>query len=130
MVHLRCLASPTGVPLHRADLSRPETLILGDLNSNVIWDKPDRWWNHSDVVEELHDAGLKSIYHHQTNEREGKETVPTFFLQRNEQKAYHIDYAFASDDCLTRCSISIGDKSKWLHLSDHMPLCVDIIPKA
>ncbi|CAN0458947.1 unnamed protein product, partial [Hapterophycus canaliculatus] len=38
---------------HRKDIAGGECLLLGDLNSNVRWDRPDRWWNHSDNVEIL-----------------------------------------------------------------------------
>jgi len=31
---------------HRKDMQKDDCLLLGDLNSNVIWDRSDRWWNH------------------------------------------------------------------------------------
>ena len=112
--------------IHRTQLQRDKTILLGDFNSNRIWDKPDRWWNHSDVVEELAAIGLQSVYHLQTNEPQGRETTPTFFLQRNLDKAYHIDYCFASDDLFQRSKVEVGDSGEWLSVSDHMPVTLDI----
>ncbi len=112
--------------IHKNQLRRDKTLLLGDFNSNRIWDKPDRWWNHSDVVEELAAIGLQSVYHLQTSEPQGQESTPTFFLQRNLDKAYHIDYVFASDEILDRCKVEIGDSNLWLSVSDHMPVTLDI----
>ena len=112
--------------IHRAQLHGAKTILLGDLNSNSIWDKPDRWWNHSDVVEELGAIGLQSIYHRQTSETQGQERTPTFFLQRNVEKAYHIDYVFASDDLQDQAHLEIGDRKHWLNLSDHMPVMLKI----
>jgi exonuclease III len=111
--------------IHRSQLQRDKTILLGDFNSNRIWDIPDRWWNHSDVVEELAAIGLASVYHHQTREIQGQENTPTFFLQRNVDKAYHIDYVFASADILKGCKVEIGDSSQWLSVSDHMPVTLD-----
>jgi exonuclease III len=113
--------------IHKKQLHRDKTILLGDFNSNRIWDKADRWWNHSDVVEELETIGLNSVYHCQTTELQGLETTPTFFLQRNLKKMYHIDYVFASVDMLPACKVIIGSSGDWLNFSDHMPVILDCV---
>ena len=102
------------------------SIIVGDFNSNAIWDQWDRWWNHSDVVKELKDLSVESAYHVSTNEDHGKETIPTFYLQRNEKKSYHIDYCFASSNILSKMdSLSIEPITKWTNLSDHSPMVIN-----
>lgn len=112
--------------IHRNDLRKPGTIIIGDFNSNVIWDRPDRWWNHTDVLAELDQMGLRSQYHHFFNEKPGQETRPTFFMHRNLLKPYHIDYAFTSSDLTDRSTILIATEKNWLSVSDHVPLVLDI----
>ncbi|SHJ80998.1 Exonuclease III [Maribacter aquivivus] len=100
-----------------------ECLIIGDFNSNKIWDKWDRWWNHSNVVEELKEIGIESLYHKSFKEEQGHETQPTFYLQRNLQKSYHIDYIFGSQEFVKNIkTIEIGPVSYWLKISDHLPI--------
>lgn len=99
------------------------TIIVGDFNSNVRWDEWDRWWNHSDVVRELNEIGTVSLYHEAMIEEQGKETHPTFYLHRNLNKAYHIDYCFAPKifkQILTE--LKIGQYEEWSKISDHMPM--------
>lgn len=101
-------------------------IIAGDFNSNKRWDQWDRWWNHTDVVKELEALAVKSLYHLLRNEEQGKETLATFFMNRNLEKAYHIDYVFASDSFTTDARIEIPTTVDWLLYSDHLPVVADI----
>ncbi|MCP3864912.1 MAG: endonuclease/exonuclease/phosphatase family protein [Aestuariibacter sp.] len=109
--------------IHKQELSSKNVLILGDFNSNKIWDKPDRWWSHTDVVEELEAIGLTSIYHNQTKELQGEEITPTFYHHRRLDKPYHIDYVFIGSG-IKGARLEIGHTEKWLEFSDHMPLSI------
>ncbi|OYU82927.1 MAG: endonuclease [Flavobacterium sp. BFFFF2] len=96
-------------------------LIVGDFNSNAIWDEWDRWWNHTNVVNELKELGIESVYHKLSAEQQGKESIPTFYFQRKMQRPYHIDYIFGSENFLEKTkNFEIGNTEKWLQLSDHM----------
>lgn len=103
-----------------------KVIIAGDFNSNSIWDKWDRWWNHADVVRELGEVGIESLYHKFTGEKQGGETQPTFFLQRILSKPYHIDYVFAAQDLSKRLlKLEIGQINRWIQFSDHLPIVCD-----
>lgn len=112
--------------IHRAELADQQTIVLGDFNSNPQWDKPDRWWSHTDTVSELSDIGLESLYHSLHKELPASETQPTFFLHRRLEKAYHIDYVFASADLRRNAKLEVGKYDDWISLSDHVPLLVEI----
>ena len=102
-------------------------IVAGDLNSNVIWDKCDRQWNHSDVFRELSEISIKSFYHHFKKEEAGKESVPTFFHRKNANKSYHIDYLLGSSMIVNNMSsISVGEPSEWIKYSDHMPIICEV----
>lgn len=112
---------------HKSNLNTT-TLICGDFNSNNIWDRRGRIWNHSECVRELDEIGFSSLYHLALNEHQGLESRPTFFLNRNPQKPYHIDYAFAHQDRIPEAwiGLQIGDPKDWLLHSDHMPVIIDL----
>ena len=58
----------------------------------------------------------------------GKEANPTFYLYKNINKPYHMDYCFASKKLLNpNTSLEIGGYEIWSKLSDHMPLIIDHI---
>lgn len=101
-------------------------LVMGDFNSNACWDVWDRWWNHSDVVNELASIGLVSAYHGIYKQVKGLETHPTFFMHRHFDKPYHIDYAFLPKSKLQQTQLMIGEPEAWLKYSDHLPLVLDI----
>jgi endonuclease/exonuclease/phosphatase family metal-dependent hydrolase len=97
-------------------------IIAGDFNSNSIWDGWDRWWNHSDCVRELSNMGIESVYHALNKIEQGKELDKTFFLHRNLNKPYHIDYIFSPLAFLKNSQFKIGTYHDWIIESDHMPV--------
>jgi exonuclease III len=111
---------------HKAFLVHPAALLLGDLNSNSKWDVWDRWWNHSDVVKELEALGLRSLYHAHFDELQGCETRPTFCMYRNQDRPFHIDYAFAGPHW-DLGKVEVGQVESWLPHSDHMPLMAELV---
>jgi len=111
---------------HYKRLLGPATILIGDFNSNQIWDHKKRVGSHSDVVNYLAAKDIHSVYHKHLGQVHGKETDPTFFLQRNKTKPYHLDYCFTSSDILARITkVEIGTCDNWLMHSDHSPLMVD-----
>lgn len=101
-------------------------ILVGDFNSNKIWDHKGRVGNHSDVVSKLLTHNIHSIYHSYFKFEQGKDDHPTFFLQRNKNKPYHIDYCFASIEFMNKVQkVEIGTYENWIGLSDHSPLIID-----
>ena len=101
-------------------------IIAGDFNSNAIWDYKHRLASHSMTVNKLTELQIHSVYHSHFSQVHGKETHPTFYLYRHENKAYHIDYCFASEYFMERLtSVEVGDYQDWKNHSDHTPLIVN-----
>jgi len=102
-------------------------IIAGDFNSNKIWDQWDRWWNHTDVFNDLEMLGIHSLYHSFTNEYQGQESIPTFFLQRKIEKPYHIDYILASSNIARKLkNVEVGSIENWIKISDHLPMMIEL----
>ncbi len=102
------------------------TILTGDFNSNTIWDRPSREGNHSTVVEALAGKKIHSIYHKYFLQNQGDEKHATFYLHRDKNKTYHLDYFFVSDDLLSIIkNFEVGTYENWIAHSDHSPLIVE-----
>jgi len=107
------------------------TVIIGDFNSNTIWDKEHGDRSHSRAVERLMALGISSSYHLNASVEQGSENkiAPTIYFRKNRAKPYHIDYCFASQDLQERLvSVEFGRHDDWISNSDHMPLSVVFMP--
>ena len=106
-------------------------VMLGDFNSNTIWDSEHpKERSHSALVRKLDGLGLTSSYHTHYREDHGSETRPTFFEYRHEHRPYHIDYCFLPHAWGSRiAAVTLGTHSEWARRSDHMPLIVDLRPR-
>lgn len=115
--------------LHKEKLACDDTIMCGDLNSNAIWHDHQCWWNHLDVVRELEEINIHSLYHQSFIEQQGKETQPTLYMHRKLERPYHIDYIFAHESVINRPYIvEVGKANEWLEISDHMPVIATINP--
>jgi exonuclease III len=102
-----------------------KTILMGDFNSNTIWDKAYREGNHSTVVDKLAAKKIFSTYHKFYGHSQGEEKHPTLFMYRHQNKPYHIDYCFASTDFIEKLrNVEVGAYNDWTQYSDHKPLAV------
>ncbi|GAA4520818.1 endonuclease/exonuclease/phosphatase family protein [Sphingobacterium thermophilum] len=110
-----------------SELFKNENLIIiGDFNSNSIWDKPKRIYNHTNLVNKLLEYNIYSSYHAFYQENQGKETRATLFMHRKKERPYHIDYCFISEKLKNKLkNVIVGEYEFWTKLSDHTPLIVD-----
>lgn len=100
-------------------LKGKRTILTGDFNSNSIWDKPRRDFNHSAVVKDLESRGIYSCYHKHGNHVQGKEQHPTLYMYRHADKPYHLDYCFASKHFSDKInSVEVGDHECWKPYSE------------
>jgi hypothetical protein len=104
------------------------TVLLGDFNSNAIWDHQhpqDR--SHSALVTRLRELGLVSAYHSHFAEAHGKESRPTFYLYRHAARPDHLDYCFLPQAWAEQVvSVQIGEHGEWAGRSDHVPVVVEV----
>jgi exodeoxyribonuclease-3 len=109
------------------------TVVAGDFNDNVQWDKPTKINKHSANVGELTALGLQSAYHYSRGVDQGSETEPTLYWRdrKNDGPRYHIDYCFIPDAWTKSITaVTIGKFDDWVGagLSDHVPLIVEVNP--
>jgi len=109
---------------HAAEIDCNSTIIIGDFNSNSIWDKRHKKANHTQNNMRLNSIGLKSLYHAVHSVESGGEKHPTFYLSYDKAKPYHIDYAYIPESLLAKSTMEIGMPDRWLKYSDHMPLFI------
>jgi len=116
---------------YRDLLSDGPAFVAGDLNNNVIWDRPGWRINHAVAVDKLAALGLVSAYHERRGEPQGGETVPTIYWRdrTKDGPTYHLDYIFMPHDRLDRVrGVHVGSFEDWCgaRLSDHVPVVLDI----
>ncbi|MEH7388640.1 endonuclease/exonuclease/phosphatase family protein [Bacillus sp. JJ1521] len=103
-------------------LNKP-SLIIGDWNSNVIFDSIKRVGTHSDVLTLLKKFDIHSLYHSYFNEEQGSESLATHYFRKDLNNPFHIDYIFASRYFINRLELlQVGESIDWIKFSDHMPL--------
>lgn len=101
------------------------TVISGDFNNSVYWDKPGGAVRFGDFMDQLQSRGLVSTYHHRNGCARGAEAHPTLWWTRNVDKPYHVDYTFVSPASAVE-AVTMGAAADWLAHSDHSPMTVDL----
>jgi exonuclease III len=113
-------------------LLKGRVILIGDFNSNTIWDKlyrEDR--NHSALVEKLAKLGIKNC----SKPDEENKYSTYYYYPRGQEKYVIDDYCFASASIADSAKLSVsgidewipnaGGKKLWCGLSDHCPIIVD-----
>ena len=115
------------IRFYRRFLESAESIVAGDFNNSVFWDRPGKPTNFSGITEALSDLGLSSAYHTATGESFAEERRPTLWFLKRPHQGYHIDYCFLPRAWLSSpVSVWVGQAASWLAHSDHAPLVVSV----
>jgi len=105
-----------------------DSMLIGDFNSNAIWDHKRPVGNHTQVINFLNNKDIYSVYHQLTETDHGQESHPTLYLTKNIDKPYHMDYCCVSKSLFSENTrVEIGEYDDWIKFSDHMPVIIDNI---
>jgi hypothetical protein len=104
------------------------TVVAGDFNHNVIWDRPRATAaNFRPVLDALNSLALASAYHQLSGEEHGKESAHTLNWRHNANTPYHVDYIFAPEKFLTGDALlQVVVPGTGNPLSDHLALVLDL----
>ena len=102
-------------------------ILIGDLNSNAMWDgNHRRAVTHTQIVKRLEALGMVSVYHLTKAETQGAETTATHAFRRDRGNLFHVDYCFASRSLLgPGAAMLVPPVEDWIAYSDHGPLVFD-----
>lgn len=110
---------------HNFLLEKP-SVVVGDFNSNAIWDRNHRFFSHSKMVSYMDETfGITSAYHERMKCRHGCGRHPTLFHCYKPDRPFHIDYCFVPKTWKIS-NVIVGDYSDWIAQSDHCPIIVDV----
>ena len=116
-----------GIQKYAPFIAGCEAIVAGDFNSSQAWDRPDRPYQHTDMVRALATHGLISVYHRYYRENQGSETRSTFYTARKKERGFHIHHCFLPEAWMPHVrSVKVGNYEDWRPLSDHCPIVVDI----
>jgi hypothetical protein len=96
------------------------TVVAGDFNDNVLWDKPQKLNNHGTNVRALTAFGLRSAYHQSRDVNQGQEPEPTIFWRNRkiDGPRYHIDYCFVPESWINEdLAVDVGHFQDWVGAS-------------
>ena len=105
------------------DFFSEDVIICGDFNCDARLKKTHAK-NVFKMKETLEDLGLVDTYHYLSDESQGEESQPTFYMNRNLEKPFHLDHIFASPGRIKE--LKIGEEERWLKESDHLPMIFEI----
>jgi hypothetical protein len=110
---------------YRRFLESADSVVAGDFNNSVFWDRPGKPTNFAGVAAALADLRLSSAYHAATGEAFAQERHPTLWFLKRPHQGYHIDYCFLPRSWLSSpVTVWVGQAGQWLVHSDHAPLVV------
>lgn len=102
--------------------SEQPTVIIGDFNCYVGQsDYTKKYGDMLRINDILEQVGLHCVYHKQTGERFGKETMPTYYHCFNINQPFMLDYAYTN---VNEKSFGLLDVD--LAMSDHVGLVLEI----